>query len=73
VQPTISAHPQAKLGLLLVDEEEGSSGELLMTPPNTYEDLREFELRGDGLESRVRAAALIERTARFELFHVSPS
>jgi len=73
IQPTAGATPQAKLGLLLVDEEDDSGGELLLTPPNTYSDLREFELKGEDMLSRVRAGGLIEKTARFELFHVSPS
>jgi cyclic-di-GMP-binding protein len=72
IQPTAGATPQAKLGLLLTDADE-ADGELLVTPPNTYSDLREFELKGDDMLSRVRAGALIEKTARFELFHVSPS
>jgi hypothetical protein len=72
VQATSAATPQAKLGLLLVDEDEAGA-ELLLTPPNTYSDLREFDLKGDDMQSRVRAAGLIEKTSRFELFHVSPS
>ena len=73
VQPTIAASPQAKLGLLLAESDESHAGESLLTPPNTYSDLREFELNGEGLVSRVRAAGLIEKTARFELFRVSPA
>jgi hypothetical protein len=73
IQPTSGATPQAKLGLLLVDEEDETGGELLLTPPNTYADLREFQLKSEDMLSRVRAAGLIEKTARFELFHVSPS
>jgi hypothetical protein len=56
-----------------VDEEDEAGGELLLTPPNTYAELREFQLKGEDMQSRVRAAGLIEKTARFELFHVSPS
>ena len=73
VQPTSASSPQAKLGLLLAEIDQSSSGEALITPPNTYADLREFELQGEGLVSRVRAAGLIEKTARFELFRVLPS
>ena len=73
IQPAAAAAPQAKLGLLLVDEADESGGELLLTPPSTYSDLREFELKGEDMLSRVRAGALIESTARFELFHVLPS
>ena len=45
----------------------------LLTVPNTYSDLREFELDHEGHVQVVRATSLIERTGRFELFHVSPS
>jgi hypothetical protein len=72
IQPTSAASPQAKLGLLLDDDDE-SGTELLLTPPNTYSVLREYELKGDDMLSRVRAAGLIETTARFDLFHASPS
>jgi hypothetical protein len=72
LQPAQAPNPQAKLAVLLADGEE-LDGEALLTPTNTYVDLREFELRGEDFRSRVRASALIEKTARFELFHVSPS
>jgi hypothetical protein len=73
VQATASTTPQAKLGVLLSDGKDTMSGESLLAPINTYADLREFELSGEDLVSRVRAAGLIEKTGRFELFHVSPA
>ena len=72
VQPTITSAPQAKPGLWLAVGEEGDADSLL-TIPNMYQELREFELNHDGHMSCVRATSLIERTGRFELFHVSPS
>jgi hypothetical protein len=72
LQPANSPAPQAKLAVLLADGEE-LEGESLLTPANTHVELREFDLRGEDFRTRVRAAALIEKTARFELFHVSPS
>jgi hypothetical protein len=57
---------------LLADGEE-LDGESLLTPPGTYAELREFELVGEEFRSRVRATELIEKTFRFDLFHVSPS
>jgi hypothetical protein len=69
VQPTITSTPQAKLSLMLLSDAE----EALLTPPNTFSDLREFEVDRDGAVSCVRATGLIEKTGRFELFHVSPS
>lgn len=71
VQPTITSSPQAKGGLLLGDG--SASDDTLATPPNTYSELREFEIDEDGAVCRVRARNLLEKTARFELFHVIPS
>jgi hypothetical protein len=73
VQPTITSAPQAKLGLWLVLGDDSAEADSLLTPPNTYSDLREFELDHEGKVTTVRAASLIEKTSRFELFHVAPS
>ena len=69
VQPTDSTSPQMKPGLLF----EGGEGEeaALLTPPNLYADLRTFSLDDQGERFDVRASQLIEKTARFDLFHVS--
>jgi hypothetical protein len=72
VQPTITSAPQAKPGLWLAVGAELEADSLL-TMPNMYADLREFELNQDGTITNVRATSLIEKTGRFELFHVSPS
>jgi len=72
VQPTITSAPQAKPGLWMSVGDDGDADSLL-TVPNTYSDLREFELDHEGHVQVVRATSLIERTGRFELFHVSPS
>ena len=74
VQPTItSSASQVRLGLLADSDEQPGVYETLVAPINTYSELREFELDNGGEISRVRARALIEKTARFEFFHVSPS
>ena len=52
---------------------DASEPDALLTPPNTYSDLREFQLNQDGDVVCVRATSLIEKTGRFEFFHVSPS
>ena len=72
VQPTITSAPQAKPGLLLAYAESGEVDSLL-TLPNMFADLREFEVNAEGMVSVMRATSLIEKTIRFELFHVSPS
>jgi hypothetical protein len=61
-----------KLGLLVAEGDDNAE-ESLLAPPNTYSSEAEFELRGEGFRSRVRAARLVEKTAHFELFHVVPS
>ena len=38
-----------------------------------FSDLREFEINEEGMVSLMRASGLIEKTGRFELFHVAPS
>ncbi|MBL0141750.1 MAG: hypothetical protein IPP91_06685 [Betaproteobacteria bacterium] len=73
VQPTVSASGQNRLGLILSDDDGFENADTLLTAPATYSDLREFEIEEEGFITRVRATTLIERTGRFELFHVSPS
>ena len=75
VQPTItSTSSQVRHGLVLIDEGgDPASTDMLLTPPNTFADLREYELEEQGIVLTVRARGLIEKTARFELFHVTPS
>jgi hypothetical protein len=73
VNPVGSGSPQSKLGVLLANGEDAPSAESLLTPAGTYAEAREYELRGEDVVSRVSAAGLIEKTSRFELFHVSPS
>ncbi|MGZ5114144.1 MAG: hypothetical protein ACXWHC_18630 [Usitatibacter sp.] len=67
-----SSSSAPKLGVLLTNGEEVPR-ESLLTPPAAYSELGEFELRGEGFRSRVRASDLMEKNARFELFHVVPS
>jgi len=71
VQPTDSGSPQMKQGLVF----EGGEGEeaALLTTPNLYEDLRIYSLDDQGDRWNVRASSLIEKTPRFDLFHVSVS
>ena len=71
LQVTPAATPQAKQALLLPEVQ--AKAHALLAPVNTYSDLREYELTEDEEVSAVRATTLIEKTSRFELFHVSPS
>lgn len=74
VTPTIAASgTQPRQGLFLVGEPDEAFDQALLTPPNTFSELREFELVLGSELTQVRARGLIEKTSRFELFHVSPS
>ena len=74
VQPTIAGSAsQPRPGLLLADEEDPDRYEVLLAQPNTFSELREFEIDAEGTVSHVRARSLREKTARFDLFDVSPS
>jgi hypothetical protein len=61
---------ERKLGLL-VAEGEHNSEEMLLAPPGTYAGAAGYELRGEGLRSRVRGTVLVEKNARFELFRIA--
>jgi hypothetical protein len=67
-----AASTTRKLGLLVAEGEDNSDESLLM-PPGAYSELAEFELKGEGFRSRVRASRLIEKNSRFELFRVVAS
>ena len=73
VRPVGSSSPQSKQGVLLAAGEDAPGEESLLTPAGTYADLRVYELQGEDLSSRVRAAGMIEKNPRFELFYVSPA
>ncbi|APV50129.1 hypothetical protein BWI17_10800 [Betaproteobacteria bacterium GR16-43] len=73
VTPSITASGTVKIGLLLYESEGSEDADSLLAPPTTYADLREFEMEEDGAVRKVRATSLIEKTGRFELFHISPS
>jgi hypothetical protein len=68
VQPTNSANPQAKPGLLLTDDEGADS---LLTLPSVFGEMRTYEIEAQGEVSTVRATGLIEKTPRFDVFYVS--
>ena len=73
VLPTVAAAAQPRPGLLLAEGDDLEEADMLLTGPSTYSDLREFEIDDEGFVSRVRATTLIERTGRFDLFHISSS
>ena len=50
-----------------------SVADTVLTLPDIFSDLREFELNDHDEISHVRATTLIERTSRFDLFQFQPS
>ena len=73
VQPTVSTGAQVRPGLLLSDSGDFDTPDTLLAGTGTYSDLREFEIEDEGFVTRVRATSLIERTGRFDLFHIAES
>jgi cyclic-di-GMP-binding protein len=73
IEPSIasSGRPQAALKLPPTSAEDQS--EALITFPDTFSDLREFELSDRGQMRLVRATTLVEKTTRFDLFQFAPS
>lgn len=72
IEPTIGggrSNPALRL-LSLVPEAESDT---LLTIPETFADLREFELKGKGDVHTVRATTLMERTSRFDMFQYQES
>jgi len=59
-------------GLLLAEDDGFANADAILTAPATFSDLREFEIEEPSGLSRVRATSLIEKTGRFDLFHVAP-
>jgi hypothetical protein len=73
IEPTIASNGRAQAALQLPSMIQDDETESLLTFPDTFSDLREFEL-DDGGESRlVRATTLVEKTSRFELFQFTAS
>ena len=74
IAPTISSSlPQSRPALVLIDDHDPDATDTLLTASGTFSELREFHLEDGGRVSIVRARDLIEKTPRFDLFHVSPS
>lgn len=73
VQSALSSTATAKPGLLLAEEDGFDNADMVLAVPGTYTELREFAVEDQGLVSVMRATSLIEKTGRFDLFHVAPS
>ena len=73
IEPTIASNGRSNPALLLPRLLSEGEGEAVLAYPDTFSDLREFDLRGDRGTDTVRATTLIEKTARFDLFQFTPS
>lgn len=73
IEPTISSNSKVMAALKLPPIHGEGDSDTLLTYPDTFADLREFELN-DGVNlSTIRSTGLVEKTSRFEIFQFSPS
>jgi cyclic-di-GMP-binding protein len=73
IEPTISSSSKVQPALKLPSMLAEGESEALLTYPDTFSDLREFELNDGQERSFIRATGLIEKTSRFEIFQFNPS
>lgn len=74
IEPTIGSNGRPAAGLRLLPLTPGAESDTLLAAPDTFADLREFELANNAGEyEKVRATTLIERTSRFEMFQFQSS
>lgn len=73
IEPTISNNSKVQPALKLPSMLAEGESEALLTYPDTFSDLREFELNDGTSRSLIRATGLIEKTSRFEIFQFNPS
>jgi hypothetical protein len=68
IEPTIGGGGRGAPALRLFPLLPGAECDTLLTAPDTFADLREFELRDQQSTTIVRATTLVERTSRFDMF-----
>ncbi len=73
IEPTIGSNSRPVAAILLSSLHAEIPPDTIMTVPETFADLREFELNDHGEVSHVRATTLIERTSRFDMFQFQES
>ena len=73
IEPTIGSNGRAIPTILLATSHPELPPDMVMSMPDMFADLREFELNDHDELSRVRATTLIERTSKFDLFQFQPS
>ena len=73
IEPTIGSNGKLLAALLLYSLTPDADRDTLLTTPETFSDLREFEMNNHGSLRRVRATTLVERTSRFDMFQFQAS
>ena len=73
IEPTISANSKIQPALKLPPVHGEGDSDTLLTYPDTFSDLREFELNDGEAITTIRSTGLVEKTSRFEIFQFSPS
>jgi hypothetical protein len=68
IEPTIGGGGRGMPALRLYPLLPGADCDTLLTSPDTFADLREFDLRDAESTQTVRATTLVERTSRFDMF-----
>ncbi len=72
IEPTIGGG-RASPALRLLSVVPDAESDTLVTTPETFADLREFELKDHRDAQTVRATTLMERTSRFDMFQYQSS
>lgn len=73
IEPTIGSIGKPAPALMLFPLMPESESDTVVTAPDTFADLREFELNASGDVLHVRATTLVESTSRFNMFQFQPS
>ena len=73
IEPTIGSGGKPMPALVLQNPNPEWDNDTVLSLPDTFMDLREFELVQHEIVSLVRATSLLERTSRFEMFQFQMS
>jgi cyclic-di-GMP-binding protein len=73
IEATIANNHKPLSALAISSIAQTADSHTILTPPDTFYDLREYEINDHGKLTTVRAIELLERTARFDLFRYQVS
>jgi cyclic-di-GMP-binding protein len=72
MEPFVANNRNPMAALSVVSLAHGKTCEAMLTLPDTFSALHEYELNDHGSLRKVRAIELLERTTRFDLFRYQP-